>query len=1130
MRRFGLFFAALLVAFIAKADPITLKSASKLALPYMENQLKEPVLVKKATRHAKKKLSATYEATSPYYIYSRGEGRGFVIVSGDDALPEVLGYTESGDFDENDLPPFLVWYLDYYGNLIEAAQQVGAGRMETPKYATNRIDVAPLIETHWHQSTPYNNMCPTLKTGGRTITGCVATAAAQVLYYWRKDLPAYTQAATSSYTQGDANATTAFPKGTELKWDLMRTEYGTEPAEYRDAVATLMAVVGGAAKLTYGSSTSGYTQDCCDVFKNYFKMNGGTCYVKDYGQDGDNYTDAAWSTLLYNELVKKHPIEYSGCDANGSGHAVVVDGYQASTDYFHFNLGWGNPSAYDGYFTVARGKSPSWGFNNSWQEAIIGAYPLVQNLKASVIIPKPMYKNRTSVVKVKVENHGTLPYSGIYVHLNTTGKKPTSLGSAKASDKETELSNDGQEYILPMEIKPTSDKVYLFVTDNKLNVLATATIDSEQPEDDLWFKGIKICGSSDKQDEFTIVYNEKTSAEATFINKKDIAYEGSLKIALYGSSDGGENFKFLSTKTAKLQIEGNSEATTTFSLVNTSGCPIKVDSLYKVVMQLVTSNDQVPISIEEGTDTIASFILKGGDMEVVGFEDKCLTFKGRWDPLSFASFVKKTAYKTACSYDLTQVTSIDEVPAITINPNALIYVSDKNAKGVNVVCGGVCNELSILPGYDFTPREAFKANNAAMSISQTPNKWYLLTTPCDLDVPAGMLARNINAHTSSGINNKTTNVNLLEAGKTYLITTTSTDNQILTGKNSNVVSTPIENTDTALIGTFINTTTPQGAFLVNMDETQMFQPVDEGSEVEALRGYFIPSNIKKEFKAMASVVYDPTYQKLGIAIQNAYTSRDLFKDIVFDYAYRQLTDSIIKAEEVYSKMEATNPAVKQQTTNLTNTVEWYKLQILDPSITAIDYTSYITNPSFETGKITGWTVEEANYTSIRQTSNINYKGVGADGNYLLYNIKSGELTGCGISQTIHGLPAGYYSLRAMLGSSKNKQITMFANDSTTTVESHPFGQYYLTEACIDNIYVGHGDSLTIGIKAGSWYKADDFRLYYTATDPTAIDDIEISGSTTNLNNQIYDLTGRVITPNSTYTGVYIQNGKKYLKR
>ena len=302
LKKLSLMLSALMLSASLMADPIDAERAKLLAAQFMPTVNIQPQLVKRGVRRSVsgRRLAPAYQNAAPYYIFSRGANQGFVIVSGDDALPEVLGYTESGDYDEGNMSPFLRWYLDYYGSMIEEAQETKLPRRAPEVTATARVDIAPLITTHWDQGWPYSNLCPDRKDGGgKCLTGCVATAAAQVLYYWHKDLTDVTLAATSSYTYGsEAKATKAFPKGTQLKWELMRTKYGTEPEEYRTAVATLMAIVGGGAGLTYGASTAGYPENCINVFKNIFGMNGGTHKYKDHGGETE-VSDENWATPTF---------------------------------------------------------------------------------------------------------------------------------------------------------------------------------------------------------------------------------------------------------------------------------------------------------------------------------------------------------------------------------------------------------------------------------------------------------------------------------------------------------------------------------------------------------------------------------------------------------------------------------------------------------------------------------------------------------------------------------------------------------------------------------------------------------------------------------------------------------------
>lgn len=1104
------------------ANPITVDEAKTIASEYMKGGVK-PTLIRKATRKHAKALSSKYMNISPYYIFSRGENKGFVIVSGDDALPEVLGFTESGDYDEENMPPFLKWYLDYYCELVERAQEVGAERMALSAAASGWESISPMIQTHWNQGAPYNDKCPQRRDGqGRCVTGCVATAACQILYYWRKDLPDYTLAEVKSYRKGTkANDTMAFAKGTPIKWELMRTQYQSEPQEYRDAVSTLMAVVGGYAQLEYGPSTAGYLPDANLAFQDVFGMQGGKHYYKDRGDDYNIYSDDQWASMIYRDLAQNHPVFYAGCNEAGEGHAIVIDGYLSTSGLFHFNLGWGGQG--DGYFTVARGKSPSWGFNSSWQECVTGVYPKKQKLDGKIECPVNMYKGRTNTVTVKVKNHGTIDYSGVYVYINSRDTKPSTLTDAKDKDETTILTSAGEEHTFKFNVKPTTKECYITVTDKRTNILAQVKVETVEPENELWLEGFAANGSIDKVGDYTVVYNAKATLCAKIANKSNVGYDGTLKMDLYGSSDGGNTFNYVGTKSAKATIEANGVGDVEFSIISTTSVPVFTDTLYMGEMQMVsTTGDTIYIDDEEGNNAVAKFVMNGSDMEVDGFTDRCLSFKGHWDANSYLTAIKKSSYKNALSYDLTNVESVGEVPVSPVNPNAICYVTDKNATGWNVVCEDECKKLVLVPGFDFAPRTDCMVEFASVEIKQTPNKWYLFTAPCDLDVPYGMLARTIDSHGSTGISSKTSDVKTLEAGKTYLLITTSSANQILSKHSSQVVTALAQNPDTAIVGTFVNTSTPDKAMIPDMEDSQYFRFVDEGTSIEAFRGYFLDEKQTREFRAYSSLVADPTYNSLGIAINEAYEAISESVDP------SELLDSINKVERIYSARELDNKDVKLLTANLQEMIEDYIKEVLYAEGRGIDYSGNIINPSFEDGKTTGWTVEDTRTAQIKKTTEVNYKGVGADGTYLMYCFSSNK--GCEISQEVKGLIPGYYRLTAMVGTDPDSTVTVFAGDSTVSVKAHEFGKYYLTEAEINDIPVYDG-TLTIGVKAGHWYKADDFRLTYITGLPVGIEEV-YNNQQLKVNDQLrnvnYNLAGQRV--GEDYKGIVINNGKKYLRK
>ena len=212
---------------------------------------------------------------SPYYIFTRGRGKGFVIVSGDDSTAPILGYTESGDYDEAQLPEQLRGMLRQWGKVIGQVQQCRqAPRFKAPRaraiasYKKDWENVAPIIKTAWHQDYPYNMLAP-VKNGTRCASGCVATAGSQVTYYFHKDNPTALQYDTPTYGYGTP-VTVSLPKGTPIEWDLMRLN-GTGTQKQDSAVAKLMYALGTSAWLTYGdgegTATSGHNEKMADAMK-----------------------------------------------------------------------------------------------------------------------------------------------------------------------------------------------------------------------------------------------------------------------------------------------------------------------------------------------------------------------------------------------------------------------------------------------------------------------------------------------------------------------------------------------------------------------------------------------------------------------------------------------------------------------------------------------------------------------------------------------------------------------------------------------------------------------------------------------------------------------------------------------
>ncbi|MBR0045514.1 MAG: C10 family peptidase [Bacteroidaceae bacterium] len=1136
---------ALLSALGINADPISRTEALQIAQEYMV-----PGYQMSMTNQAQAKLRASSSEYAPYYIISRGANQGFVIVSGDDCLPEVLGVAEQGDFDPDNMPPALLDMLDGWQKIVELAQADGsnvamAKSRRAQRASTTRVDIPPFVTSHWHQTSPYNDNCPTLtKNGNRALTGCVATAASQILYYWRKDLPSTLQGTTPTYGYGDAPVTRSVPKGTPLKWDLMLDSYGSQSADFKQPVAEFVFATGAATWLTYGESTSGHIENIPYTYSAYFGMNGGTVHYRNsYGQEG-------WTQLLYNELAAGRPVMYTGVHPDQGGHAVFVHGYRASDDKFYFNFGWGGQA--DGYYTTTTTDGMN-GFYDS-QSALIGACPKKWNRTISITLPEHVYTNVENEFAVKVANNSTLDFSGVYLFLSTSKTNPSKLANAKSSDTET-LFATGSVQEITLTGKPTSDRLYyVTLTDADLNVLAQTSFTPEKPETALSLKKVTMKGGSDTEDfggkTYHFVYNTQTSVDVTVTNKADAPYGGTLVMDLSEYDEVANVWVPTGvTYTGQLTVNAHEEADATVTVYSTTAHPIVEGKHYKLQVHEKTQLANDPISLDEAENSDIYLIFQKKDMSVVSFEDNCLTIQGHFDAIAFnsSSFASRKAYNTATLYDLTQCTGVGEVTQ-SVNPNALVYVAaDSKATGKNVVCNGCCKELSLVPGYNFTPRADFIAEKAELNLAVEPARWYLITTPFAANVPDGIIVRDITEHLSAAV--RTADVKTLEAGKAYLVMASSTGNMTLAGENVTVVAAPVENTDNALIGTYINTTTPAKAHLLNAEEKQSFVVVKEGSEVEALRGYWNADDTPADVRAYPSITQDPPYITLAQSINEARQILEKYKDVVKESAYEAYEQEIQYAEKEFSNRgegaELTSISqVKEYAAQLVADGETYMKQIAYLGNREIDFTSNIVNPSFEQSKASprGWTVgKKEGFTSVGSvndgTAANDKRAVGLDGTYYYRSlIAADDSSSVSISQVVQGLTPGYYRLTAMLGTDEKSSVTLFADDATATVDGHAFGPLYLSEAVINNIKVTADEgaetgSLTIGVKEGRWYKVDNFTLTYVGMleedDPsTGIENLPEKRA--GVRKGIYTLQG-VRVPAATQSGIYIIDGEKRVK-
>lgn len=295
--------------------------------------------------------SAVSPSATCYYVFANGEDKGFTIVSGDDRMPEVVGYSAQGTYDPDHLPANYVGFMKAYQETVEALlkgdAQVSGGLAEVRQWRAERASsaaVAPLLDgIKWDQREPYNNMCPLYDGTNRSVTGCVATAMAQVMMYYQ--YPKELKTTIKAYnTQTYGIQIPEISSGATYDWDNMLPDYSKSDynSAQADAVAKLMYHCGAAVKMDYGPSSGANVTPA--ILATYFG------YDADLMQDLTRtvFTLQQWMTLIDNELKAKRPILYSG-QASDEGHEFVCDGSDGKGLY-HINWGWGGYQ--DGYFDL----------------------------------------------------------------------------------------------------------------------------------------------------------------------------------------------------------------------------------------------------------------------------------------------------------------------------------------------------------------------------------------------------------------------------------------------------------------------------------------------------------------------------------------------------------------------------------------------------------------------------------------------------------------------------------------------------------------------------------------------------------------------------------------------------------
>ncbi len=292
-----------------------------------------------------------------FYIY--GTDHSFVIIAGDDAVEPVLGYGTDQPFVAEHMPAQVSAILEGYTeqiNFVLASKMAATPTIER-KWANlveNKAEgaaakttaVSPLLTTIWNQSPYYNANCPYDAAGGGTsVTGCVATAMAQVMKFWNWPT---TGTGIHSYSSSCCGSLSANFGSTTYNWAAMPNNVTSA----NPSVAKLMSHCGISVDMMYSASSSGAyvisalspITHCTEyALKTYFNYKPTL-----HGEERADYSESTWIGMLKAELDAGRPIIMAGA-GSGGGHCFVADGYDAS-NLFHMNWGWAGSS--NGYFNI----------------------------------------------------------------------------------------------------------------------------------------------------------------------------------------------------------------------------------------------------------------------------------------------------------------------------------------------------------------------------------------------------------------------------------------------------------------------------------------------------------------------------------------------------------------------------------------------------------------------------------------------------------------------------------------------------------------------------------------------------------------------------------------------------------
>ena len=367
IKRFQTVLLVTLLPVFMWSQQVTYENAKNKATAFLSRQHISSAGVQSAPKKAPE-LTVAIDRDE-FYVFNDKANGGFVVVSGDERMPEILGFSTEGTIDSDSIPCNIKAWLEEYADQVNYLREHPDAEVTTAN-SPERETIPPLIDCIFFQSSPFNDKCPILPNGRRCAAGCVAIAMAQIMFYYQ--WPEQTSMTIPGYTTSRFQFEMPDIPVTTIDWDNILGGNSYNKGNYNnvqaDAAATLTLLCGASVQMDYSGQSGAISDDAAAALRQYFDYDAQLDLLSRY-----LYNDDDWGQLLYDELKEGRPVYYAGANST-AGHAFVIDGYGYEGEpYFHIK--WGTNLYYpnaplNSYFLL----TDVGGWNNG-QEAIIGIKP-----------------------------------------------------------------------------------------------------------------------------------------------------------------------------------------------------------------------------------------------------------------------------------------------------------------------------------------------------------------------------------------------------------------------------------------------------------------------------------------------------------------------------------------------------------------------------------------------------------------------------------------------------------------------------------------------------------------------------------------------------------------------------------